>query len=207
MNDLTKQQEKILNTIIKITQENGYSPSIREIGAEAGLSSSSTVYNHIKNLEKKGYIKKRPGKSRGIELIKDNKLANHFDDIASVPILGRVVAGYPILSYENYEDTVTIPKYMLKGNNPENFFLLYVNGESMSKIGINHDDLLLIKNQSQANNNEIVVALVDDEETTVKRFIIHDDKIELRPENDSFESIYSDDVTILGIVYGLLRTY
>jgi repressor LexA len=207
MNDLTKQQEKILNTIIKITQENGYSPSIREIGEEAGLSSPSTVYNHIKNLEKKGYIKKRPGKSRGIELIKNDKSANHIDDIASVPILGKVVAGYPVLSYENYEDTVTIPKYMLKGNNPENFFLLYVNGESMSKVGINHDDLLLIKKQSQANNNEIVVALVDDEETTVKRFIIHDDKIELRPENDLFESIYSNHVTILGIVYGLLRTY
>ncbi len=215
MNNLTPRQGEVLAFIQTYVNEKSYPPSIREIGKAIGLSSSSTVHVHLANLEKKGFIRKDPTKPRTIELLGEKKLpltgnrANNLDDlsddvsIVKIPLLGQVAAGLPLLAEENIEEFFPVPASMVKGNT---VFMLRIQGDSMQNAGILHNDLVIIRQQNTASTGDIVVALLDDE-ATIKRLIIKDDHVVLKPENDLFEPIATREVKILGKVTGLFRKY
>lgn len=199
--DLTERQMDILNYIKQVIKIKGYPPAVREIGDAVGLSSSSTVHNHLNKLENKGYIKRDHTKPRAIEILdKDNKIEK---DMINVPIIGRVTAGAPILAYENVEDTFPLPFDFIRD---ENVFILNIQGDSMINAGIFDGDMVIVKKQNTAINGDIVVALIEDE-ATVKRFFKEKDCIRLQPENELYEPIYADNVSILGKVKALIRKF
>lgn len=196
---LTKKQEEILEFIKKRIKEKGYPPAVREICEATGLRSTSTVHGHLTRLEKKGYIRRDPSKPRAIEIM-DDEFYSHRN-VLSLPIVGKVTAGEPILAVENVEDIITLP-YDLVGT--EDAFVLKVKGDSMIDAGIFDDDLIIVRRQNVAENGDIVVALIDDE-ATVKRFYKESDHIRLQPENKTMDPIIVKDVKILGKVIGLVR--
>ncbi|AFV01642.1 SOS-response repressor and protease LexA [Dehalobacter sp. UNSWDHB] len=202
--DLSSRQMQILDIIKKEIALKGYPPSVREIGEAVGLSSSSTVHNHLNILEEKGYIRRDPTKPRAIEVL-DSFGEYNSRKIVHVPVVGHVAAGEPILAIENIEDSFPVPYDMVKS---DTVFMLKVQGESMIDAGIFDDDLILVRQQQNASNGDIVVALVSDgpeDGATVKRFYKEKNQIRLQPENQYMEPIYSDHVTILGKVIGLFR--
>lgn len=204
MEKLTEKQQLILNFIKSEVKKKGVVPSIREICTEFGLSSTSSVHSHLESLEKKGYIKRKESKTRNIKILEDNFYNNsNFPEMCSIPIVGKVSAGYPVFAEENIEDYFPIPISYLKNNDA---FMLKISGNSMIGAGINNKDLVLVNKQNYAENGDIVVALIDDE-ATCKRFFKEDDKIILKPENDAYDKIISNEIKILGKVIGLFRTF
>lgn len=209
---LNHREEAVLNVIIENVKSKGYPPSVREIGEAVGLSSSSTVHSYLKRLEQKGYLRRDPTKPRAIEVIgldngdgaasdaADTQLFNQ-EELVSIPVLGEVAAGLPLLAVENYDDRVTLPR-SLTGYGE--FFMLTVRGESMIEAGILPGDLVLVRRQESVNNGEIAVALLEDE-ATVKTFYKEKHGIRLQPENSHMAPIYVRDVKILGKVVGLIR--
>jgi len=190
-------QDKILTYIRSVIQSKGYPPSVREIAEAVGLKSTSTVHGHLMRLERKGLIRRDPQKPRALEVMGENGEAN------GVPLLGHVTAGLPILAEENLEDYVQLPEVMLgEGEH----FILHVHGESMIDAGILDGDCIVVRSQETANNGEIVVAMIEDS-ATVKRFFREDGRFRLQPENPTMEPIYADEVTILGKVVSLYRTF
>lgn len=211
-NDLTKIQVKILEFIKQELRDKGYPPSVREIGANVGLTSTSSVHNQLNNLEKKRYIKRGVSKQRAIEVVGfspfSNKDTNYdevstVEDIINVPIIGNVAAGLPILAEENVEDTYPLPSSFV---GTKECFMLHVKGESMKDAGILDGDMVIVKKQNTANNHDIVVALIENE-ATVKTFYKESNRIRLQPENPAFEPIYSTDCQILGKVIGVIRMF
>lgn len=203
MEELTDKQEKILTVIKKFIAENGYAPTIRELCNLCGLSSTATMFVHLKNLTNKGYIKQTENKFRTIELNVPNEYSKNNDSVVEVPLLGKVAAGNPIEAIENPDNYFSLPKELIPQNNE--VFTLEVNGESMINVGIFDGDIVIIKKQNVANNGEIVVALTDDNEVTLKRFYKEKDHIRLQPENDFLEPIILPNVKILGKAIGLYR--
>ena len=207
---LTQRQKEILEFIISHIEQYGYPPSIPEIQKNFSFKSPNAVSDHLEALERKGYIARRPHKSRGIEVLiqsKPEKGGNLNDEnVAEVPIVGRVSAGTPILAEENLEGTLFVDKTIVR--NPKGVFALRVQGESMVNAGILDGDFVLVKQQPVAEQGEIVVALIEDE-ATVKRFYKHRDKIKLKPENDMMRPIVIDSqdssVRIIGKVVGVVR--
>ena len=199
---LTSRQNQILTFIKDTLHVKGYPPSVREIGKAVGLSSSSTVHSHLAKIEELGFIRRDPTKPRTIEVLGETPWRQGA--FVSVPLVGRVTAGQPILAVENIEETYALPKALI-GNN-EDIFMLTVQGSSMINAGILDGDYVLVNKQKSANNNDIVVALLDNEEATVKRFFKEKDAIRLQPENDSMSPIYSRNVSILGKVVGVFRS-
>ena len=183
---LTVRQQQILSHIKEALRSKGYPPSVREIGQAIGLSSSSTVHNHLSKLEELGFIRRDPTKPRAIEILDDDTWK--LDSCIPVPLVGCVTAGQPILAVENIEETFPLPKALL-GTAQETIFMLQVKGNSMINAGILDGDYVVVQSQSTANNYDIVVALVDEEEATVKRFFKEKDCIRLQPENDFMEPI------------------
>lgn len=200
MADLSPRQKQILEFIQQEVADKGYPPSVREIGLAVGLASSSTVHGHLGKLEEKGYIRRDPTKPRAIELLLPGAIAHR--QMMSVPVVGRVTAGQPILAVENVEDHFPIAKEYLTSD--ENVFVLRVQGSSMINAGILDGDLVFVKQQEYAANGEIVVALIEDE-ATVKRFFREADHIRLQPENPTMEPIIVPNATILGKVVGVYR--
>jgi repressor LexA len=198
--DLSHRQTDILEFIKRVIRQKGYPPSVREIGDAVGLMSSSTVHGHLQTLEEKGYIRRDPTKPRAIEILDSSSDINEKKTV-SVPIIGRVTAGLPILAQENIEDTFPIPVDLV---NSDSVFMLRVKGESMIEAGIMDGDLILVRQQNLARNGEIVVALIGDE-ATVKRFFKEKTLVRLQPENSMMEPIYSQDVSVLGKVIGVFR--
>lgn len=206
---LNPREESILKVIIESVKQKGYPPSVREIGEVVGLSSSSTVHSYLKRLEQKGFLRRDPTKPRAIEVIgidKENSQPspshNDFDEnLVTVPILGEVAAGVPLLAVENYDDKITLPRSFTGFGE---FFMLTVRGESMIEAGIIPGDMLLVRKQDTVNNGEIAVALLDDE-ATVKRFYREKTQIRLQPENSLMKPIYTKSVKILGKVVALMR--
>lgn len=199
-NNVTKRQQQILEYIIEKIKTDGYPPSVREIGQAVGLRSSSTVHSHLVQLEEKGLIKKDPSIPRAIiPVIPDSDVATV--EPLSVPIVGNVAAGSPILAEQNIEGYLPVPAdFISQGNH----FVLRVKGESMIEAGILDGDYLIVRQQEDATNGEIVVAIIDDE-ATVKRYYRHDEYVELRPENSAMKPLVVRDVHITGKVCGLLR--
>jgi repressor LexA len=197
---LTRRQRQILEYVIEYTRRRGYPPSVRDIGNALHLTSSSTVHSHLSALEKKGYLRRDPSKPRAIEVLKEATSLPH-KRVVSLPVVGRVTAGAPILAEQNIEDSFTLPEDFVGGGE---CFLLRVRGDSMVGAGIFDGDYLVVRKQSHAQDGDIVVARIGDE-ATVKRFYREGDRIRLQPENPTMEPIYARDVVIEGKAVGLVR--
>ncbi len=195
----------MLDYIERETSSAGVPPSIRQIGAAMGISSTNGVRLHLQALQKKGYIRRSQRTSRGIVSL--NRLSNAVSPSCSttvdIPILGRVAAGMPIMAAENREGSLTLNASMVKN---QESFALRVTGDSMINAGILDGDIVVVRLQQGADNGDIVVALMG-EEATVKRFYREKDKIRLQPENPTMEPIYSTDVDICGKVIALVRPH
>lgn len=198
---LTKRQSQILEFIKRTVREKGYPPSVREIGAAVGLSSSATVHSHLSSLETKGMIRRDPTKPRAIEVLDDQFQA--VSDAVPIPVVGRVAAGVPILAVENIEEYFPLPHHVVRD---QEVFILRVRGDSMIEAGIHDGDYVIVRRQNTALDGDIVVALLEDD-ATVKRFYREQNRIRLQPENSSLEPIFTDNVTILGKVIGLYRLF
>lgn len=200
--ELSKRQREILDFIRSEIHRKGYPPSVREIGQAVGLSSSSTVHSHLAALEAKGFIRRDPAKPRALEVLdfRDNDAAVDLGKVSSVPVVGRVAAGEPILAAENIEETLPLPTQF----SGDGTFILKVRGDSMIEVGILDGDFVVVRQQNTANNGEIVVAMLEDE-ATVKTFYREAERIRLQPENVKLEPIYARDVEVLGKVVALFR--
>ncbi len=190
---------KVMDYIRKFSEENGYTPSVREIGKECGIKSTATVHSYIAKLQDKGYLNKTDNKKRAVTIGKGSGI--------NIPLLGVVTAGQPIFAYENYEDYYTFPVGEFKG---DELFMLRVQGTSMIDAGIMDGDKIIVRRQQTAENGEIVVALVkEDESATVKRFYKQNGKIVLHPENEALSDMIfePEQVSVLGKVVGLMRNY
>jgi repressor LexA len=202
--DLTKRQQEIFDFIKRYSARYGYPPTVRDIGKAVGLASSSTVHQHLTNLERLGLLRRDPSKPRALELL-DRAVHEVRNAVrpAGLPLLGTVAAGQPVLAEENVEDYVAVPD---AAGGEDGTFVLRIRGESMKNAGIIEGDLVVVRAQEQASDGEIVVALVGEEEATVKRYFRESDHIRLQPENDEMEPIRSADVRVLGRVVGVMRS-
>lgn len=195
MTELSAMQKKIYAYIASCIKNQGYPPSVREIGDAVGLKSPSTVHFHLKHLEQAGVIEKGAGKGRAITLT-----APPEED--RVPILGHVAAGSPILAQECIEDYLTFDT----GGHSDEYFALRVRGESMLNAGILPGDLVVVRRQQTAHQGEIVVAMIEDE-ATVKRFWRDKGQVWLLPENEAYSPIDGTHAQILGKVAAVIRRY
>ena len=205
MNNLTKRQEEILCYIKKYIVSHGYPPTVREIGADLGVSSPATIHTHLSNLESKGFIKKEETKNRAIELLVDNEYEVKQESSVEVPLLGKITAGSPIEAIERPDEYFSLPAYLIPNN--KEVFTLLVSGESMINAGILDGDIVIVERTNTARNGEIVVAMTDENEVTLKTFYKEKGYFRLQPENDTMEPIILDNVTILGKAIGLYRKF
>lgn len=211
MPKLTDMQQKIYDFIAEAIQNQGYPPSVREIGDAVGLKSPSTVHFHIKNLQELGYISKNGRKGRALTLVGQEKLEQaativEYAEVqpvaGQVPVLGDVAAGTPILAQECIDEYIP---FDTRGRDGE-FFALRVRGESMLNAGILPGDLVVVHQQQTAQNGEIVVALLEDE-ATVKRLSRRGSEVWLMPENENYSPIDGRYASILGKVAAVIRIY
>jgi repressor LexA len=203
---MSNRQNSILEFIKNEVRDKGYPPSVREIGEAVGLASSSTVHGHLDRLEKKGLIRRDPTKPRAIEILgdEDDNLYRFNTSIRQIPLIGKVTAGVPITATENIEEYYPLPVNMV-GDQP--VFMLSVMGDSMIEAGIHDGDYVIVRQQQTATNGDIVVAMTEDNEATVKTFYKERDHIRLQPENSSMQPIRLPNVSILGKVIGLIRSF
>jgi repressor LexA len=198
----TDRQRRILEVIQEFTEQQGYPPSVREIGERVGLSSSSTVQSHLKTLERRGLIRRDPTKPRALVSSGDALRAPaRAREYGVLPIIGKVAAGVPITAAENVEGEFVVPAEFAR---KPGSFALRVQGDSMIDAAILDGDLIVVAAQPSAENGEIVVAMVDGE-ATVKRLFREAGRVRLQPENARMEPIYADDVTIVGRVEAVIR--
>ena len=205
MANLTAKQQQIYDFIRTFTAQNGYPPSVREIGAAVNLKSPSTVHFHIKGLVEAGVLVKAEGKTRAITLpgAGYHPVAEELAPrVNQVPVVGRVAAGAPILAEECIEEYLAFDTQGLEGEH----FALRVRGESMLNAGILPDDLVVVHRQQDARSGEIVVALFEDE-ATVKTLRRKDGHTWLMPENDAYEPIDGTYAEIIGKVVAVIRRY
>ncbi len=209
---LTERQRQTLQFISETVTERGYPPSVREIGEAMGLASSSTVHSHMQALQRKGYLRIDPTKPRAIELLFDAEtgLAAERSPARSVPLLGRIAAGTPILAQENVEDIYPMPAELVGDGN---VFMLEVKGDSMIDAGIHDGDYVIIRQQPTAHSGEIVAAMVpseysDDAEATVKTIRHRGSAVWLEPANAALEPFEAPSGTeIIGKVVAVFRKY
>ena len=198
MRSSAENQRKILEFIRKEIETKGYPPSVREICQAVGLKSTSTVHAHLNQLEEQGVIRRDATKPRALEVL-DNPLSKG----RTVPLVGKVTAGLPILAIENIEDYMVFPQDML---GRDDVFALRVQGDSMIEAGILDGDIIIVRRQEPAENGDIVVAMIGDE-ATVKRIFYEKGRVRLQPENASMQPIYADHVQVLGKLAALFRQF
>lgn len=199
---ISAKQQEILDYIKNEILKKGYPPTVREICETVNLKSTSSVHSHLETLEKNGYIRRDPTKPRAIEICDEN-FQMVRTEMVSIPIIGNVAAGQPILAQENIEDYFPVPADVVpKGE----CFILNVRGDSMINAGILDGDRVLVHACNTAEDGDMVVALIDDS-ATVKTFYKEKDHIRLQPQNDAMEPIIVDDCQILGRVFGIFRLY
>lgn len=199
---ITAKQEEILEYIKEQILKKGYPPAVREICEAVHLKSTSSVHSHLETLEKNGYIRRDPTKPRAIEILDDTFNLTRRE-VVNVPIVGSVAAGQPILATENIENYFPIPTEYMPN---QNVFMLRVKGDSMINAGILNGDTILVRQQSTALDKDIVVALIEDS-ATVKTYYKEDGYYRLQPENDEMEPIIVNEVSILGVVFGVFRFF
>ena len=197
---ISSKQQEILSYIKDEILSRGYPPSVREICDAVHLKSTSSVHSHLETLEKNGYIRRDPTKPRAIEIL-DDEFGIQRREMVSIPIVGRVAAGEPILATENIESYYPMPVDLLPN---ADLFMLKVRGESMIDAGIFDGDHVIIQHQSTARNGDIVCALVDDS-ATIKTFYKEDGYYRLQPQNDALSPIITRQCEILGKVIALVR--
>ena len=191
-------QQKILDFIKREIEQKGYPPSVREICAGVGLKSTSTVHAHLNHLEQQGLIRRDSTKPRALEVLDGSQGRGR-----SVPLVGRVTAGLPILAIENIEEYLVLPQGMVGG---DDVFCLRVQGESMIDVGILDGDIIVVRRQETAENGEIVIAMIEDE-ATVKRIYFEKTRVRLQPENQTMEPIYAENVSVVGKLVALFRQF
>ncbi len=199
---ISAKQQEILDYIKEEILKKGYPPTVREICETVHLKSTSSVHSHLETLEKNGYIRRDPTKPRAIEIC-DDSFQMVRTEMVSLPVIGRVAAGQPILAQENVEDYFPVPAEIVPAGDS---FILNVHGDSMINKGILNGDKVFVNACSTAENGEMVVALIGDS-ATVKTFYKEEGHIRLQPENDTMDPIIVDDCQILGKVFGVLRFF
>ena len=199
---ITAKQQEILDYIKEEILKKGYPPTVREICETVKLKSTSSVHAHLETLEKNGYIRRDPTKPRAIEIC-DDSFQMVRTEMVSIPILGNVAAGLPILAEENIQDYFPVPADVVPNGEA---FILNVRGNSMVNAGILNGDRVFVNSCTTAHTGDIIVALIDDS-ATVKTFYKENGHIRLQPENDEMEPIIVDDCQILGKVFGVLRFF
>jgi repressor LexA len=218
MQGLTDRQQQVLRYIRDSIVERGYPPTLREIGAHMGIRSTNGVNDHLRALERKGYLRREDMKSRALRPINvpeddtlgaasDARPANDGAELAEIPLLGRVAAGAPILAQENIEDTIRIDRDLVRGG--RDVFALRVQGDSMIEAGILSGDTVFIRKQSTANRGEIVCAMIGDE-ATIKHYFPEKDYVRFQPANSSMAPILVratdfKPTMLLGVVVGVFR--
>lgn len=185
---LTHRQQQALDFITACLDANGYPPTLREIGEHMGIRSTNGVNDHLKALERKGYLVREELKSRALRPVDAPESAAR-SRTTEVPILGRVAAGQPILAEENVTNRVSVDPFFLRGHQPREVFGLVVHGESMIEDGIFDGDYVFVRRQATAERGEIVVAMIEGE-VTCKRYYPEGDKIRLQPANSTMQPIY-----------------
>lgn len=205
MEKLTDKQESILKEIKIFIAKNGYSPSIRELCDICGLQSSATMFVHLKNLTKKGYINQANKKFRTIELRVLNEYDKRFSDIIKVPLLGKVDGESAIEAIENPNETLTLSKILVPKN--EDVFALLVKDDSMINAGISSNDVVIIARSNSANNGEMIAVLNDEGEVILRTYYEEEEHIRLQPENDKMDSIIVPKCKILGKVSGIFKIF
>lgn len=207
---LNRNEVNILNFIKKQVSENGYPPSVREICKAVGLKSTSSVHMYLNRLAEKGELQKTNLKTRALKLTNMSSVSSEKPediDSVSIPLVGNVAAGAPILAEQNIEDYFRISTSLLKKTNASDAtYMLKVKGDSMINVGIYNGDYVIISKCQTAENGQIVVAMIENE-ATVKTFYKEKDHVRLQPENDTMEPIIVKDVQILGKVIGLFRKF
>ncbi len=198
MKGLTKRQSEILEYLKDFIDENRYPPAIREVAANFSISVKG-AYDHIKALEKKNVITCNNNTSRSIGIVNERE-----DNSISVPLLGNIAAGSPIMAEENFDGFITISKDLIKKTGTH--FALNVQGDSMINAGILPGDIAVFQQQQTANNGTIVAAMLDDA-VTLKRFYKESNRVKLKAENDLYSPIYTQSVSILGKLVTIIRTY
>ncbi|HMA22927.1 MAG TPA: transcriptional repressor LexA [Gemmatimonadaceae bacterium] len=200
---LTKRQREILNYLTVYTEQNGFAPSFEEIAENFGYNSLATVHEHLTNLERKGYIKRSYNESRAIEILPSDASPRAVE----LPLLGSVAAGLPIEAFESNE-TFYVPDNMIgRGGN---HYVLRVRGNSMVDEQIKDGDFVVVNQRERADNGEMVIALINGNSATVKKYFRErDGRIRLQPANEAMQPIYvhENDITIQGIVVGVMRRY
>jgi repressor LexA len=206
---LNPRQRQILDFLRDHSRDHSYPPTVREIGRAVGLSSSSTVQNHLNTLETRGYITRDPAKSRTVEIV-DTELprGRGHSNIVNLPVVGRVAAGTPILALENVEEHLNVGTEIAGGDDS---YALTVHGESMIDAGIHDGDIVVVSPRRDAPaNGTIVVARIENEESgegevTVKRFFREAGRVRLQPENATMEPIYPRELQLEGVVVAVIR--
>lgn len=199
---ITPKQQEILEYIKQQILKKGYPPAVREICEAVRLKSTSSVHSHLETLEKNGYIRKDPTKPRAIEILDDSFQLTRRE-MVNIPVIGSVAAGQPIFAAENIETYFPVPSEFIPN---QEVFMLRVKGDSMMNAGIFDGDTILVKHQNTASNGDMVVALLDDS-ATVKTYYKEDGYYRLQPENDHMEPIIAENISILGIVFGVFRFF
>ena len=197
---ISAKQQEILDYIKVEILKRGYPPAVREICEAVNLRSTSSVHSHLETLEKNGYIRRDPTKPRAIEICDDN-FQMVRTEMVSLPVVGQVAAGTPILAEENIDSYFPVPAELVPQGES---FVLKVKGDSMINVGIFSGDQIFVNACNTAHNGDTVVALIDDS-ATVKTFYKEDGHIRLQPENDNMDPIIVDDCRILGKVFGVFR--
>jgi repressor LexA len=201
MRELTEKQKQILKLIAESVENYGYPPTYQQLCNILGISSKNGVKKHIDALVAKGYLEK-DSSPRGLRIV-DPDYKPRSLDISSIPMIGHVAAGFPILAEENVERYIPIPRHLITSEG--RYYALRVHGDSMINAGIFENDLVIVKALNVANNNDIVVALINDE-VTVKRLIVNDNQTFLKAENPAYHNIFpKESWTIQGKVVGLIR--
>jgi len=199
---LTDRQHQILRHVALTIRRTGIVPSVREIGQALGMRSPSTVHQHLSALARKGYLRRDGDRMRVLEITDDTALPDG-DGVVSLPLVGRVSAGMPVLAEQHIEEMIPVPRRFVGWNDES--FLLTVRGDSMTGAGIFDGDLVIVRCQPAASPGDIVVALQEDE-ATVKRLALAEGRPYLLAENPAYAPIYGE-FEILGKVVGLLRRY
>ncbi len=195
MRPISEKQKQILRFIQEYTASEGYPPAVREIAAAVGLRSPSSVHAHVKHLRELGYLEQSEGKTRTVKLVGQT-------GTSTVPLLGKVAAGQPILAVEQAEAILHVDLHGRSGR----YFALHIQGDSMIDAGILNGDVIVVRRQGYAQQGQIVVAVIEDE-ATCKRLEKKDGHVWLMPENEAYAPIPGDDARILGVVVKVMRDY
>jgi len=203
MKGITDRQKEVLTFISDFSEENGFPPTVREIGDHFGISLRA-VQDHIAALQKKGFLSQTQKRSRSIKVLSDMREKDPQPFVGRVPLLGTVAAGRPLLSEENLDGYINLTEPFVRPGKA--YFALRVRGQSMINAGILDGDLAIIEQANTALDGQIIVAVIDDA-ITLKRYYKEASRVRLQPENPDFQAIYCTDLRIVGILSNIVRTY